>query len=284
MNKIHRIKCGNGSGRPTNRFFKLFIAVFLTLSAAACAAGVPAEPAPPNSAEPSVPAETAPPQPQFYISGEQPAEPFEFTDEDQALQAFLTETAPEAYVYYHLYTSGFVRGLPFPAESDGEHESVITVTFPWGDGFSAEYALLSEELPQTVPSLETALKKIFSEKAVSEYMQNVEKAESEKIGECEYAVTVSKDCAPLLLELNGRMYRIDGSRGGFLSPEWTTAKIVEQTETEIVFVYLGFAMSDTEMLAGLGRLKNEEGWKFDGFDFGESIETVDYREYYPNLP
>lgn len=235
--------------------------------------------------ETSAPAQTdpLPASPPFYISGEQPAEPFEFTDEDQALQAFLEETAPEAYVYHFLCQSGYVPGIPFPAEGDGEHGSVITVTFPWGDGFSAEYALLSEELPQTVQALETELKKIFSEKAVSEYLQNAQKAEFEKTGENEYAVTVSKDCAPLLLELNGRMYRIDGSRGGFLSPEWTTAKIVEQTELEIVFVYLGFAMSETDMLAGLGRLKNEEGWKFDWFDFGMPIEIVDYRDYYPNL-
>lgn len=249
----------------------------IALSAAVLLAGCASEPT-----GTSAPAQTDPPP--FYISGEQPGKPFELTDEDRALQAFLEESAPEAWRYYDLYTSGYVRGIPFPAEGDGEHESVITVTFPWGDGFSVEYALLSEELPQTVQALETELKKIFSENAVSEYLQSVEKADFEKIGENEYAVTVSGDFAPLLLGLNGRMYRIDSSRGGFLSPEWTTAKIVGQTETELVFVYLGYAMSDTDMLAGLGRLKNEEGWKFDWFDFGMPIEIVDYRDYYPNLP
>lgn len=255
--------------------------ITVALSAAVLLAGCASEPIGTSAPVQTDPLST---ELQFYVSGEQPAEPFEFTDGDRALQTFLEEAAPEAYVYYFLCQSGYVPGIPFPAEGDGEHESVITVTFPWGDGFFAEYDLLSEELPQTVQALETELKKIFSENAASEYMQNVEKAEFEKIGESEYAVTVSGDCAPLLLELNGRMYRIDGSRGGFLSPEWTTAKIVEQTETEIVFVYLGFAMSDTEMLAGLGRLKNEEGWKFDWFDFAMPIETVDYRDYYPNLP
>ncbi len=232
----------------------------------------------PDSTELSTPS-----PPIFYISEEQPSVPLEFTNEDKRLQDFLAENASQAYIWYDLYTSGYVGELPFPAEGDKEHQPVITVTFPWSDGFPAEYCLLSEELPRTAQTLENELKKIFSEKAVSEYMQGVEKAEFEKTGDREYAVTVSKDYAPLLLELNGRMYRIDGSRGGFLSPEWTTAKIVEQTETEFVFVYLGFAMSDTEMIAGLGRLKYEDGWKFDWFDFGEPIETVDYTKYYPEL-
>ncbi|MCM1333476.1 MAG: hypothetical protein NC084_03380 [Bacteroides sp.] len=254
------------------------LSLLLTLTLCGCATETDVSPVAETTVTTITAAETFP----FYSSIEGSDNPLDSTEADRALRAILAEAYPTALDYYHLYFDGAVSDLSYPAEGDEEHEPVITVTLPDFDD-RGEYLLLPKELPQTAAELRDALTAVFTERVTDEYMSSVETAENVTRGENGITVKSSTALVPIFLELDGRLYRYEGVRGGGLSLEWTTAKVVARTETEITFVYLGYTMSDTLMDAGLGRLVYEDGWKFDWYDLFDPIEWVDYREYYPEL-
>ena len=150
--------------------------------------------------------------------------------------------------------------------------------------------LLSDELPfKTRAELEVCLKQYFSSEIVSQYMDSVAVGEIVEKEEDYCLIKITEGGyfdqkgflfgIPKFIEINGRLYRDDGTKGGWFTPNWSMAKVISKTDEEIIFSYLGYGMDDRkEIRAGLGRLKYEDGWKYDWWDIGTPYEMVDFAE------
>lgn len=218
--------------------------------------------------------------------------PYEFTEEDKELQKFLAETADEAEKFSQLYSSGDFGDIRCSIEEDG----VILVRFPQMEKaldkqISCHYAILSDELPfKTAVELETSLKQYYSAEIVSQCMVHVAVGEIVP-GNAEeyYAVEIRERgyfddngflyAVPSFIELNGRLYWSVSARGGGFTPNWSMAKVISKTDEELIFSFLGYDMYDIkEIRAGLGRLKYEDGWKYDWWYIDNPYEMVDLEE------
>ena len=225
--------------------------------------------------------------------------PYEFTEEDKELQKFLAETVNEAEKFQELYDSGWFGDIGwfgangFPT-GDQEHEGVITVRFPQMEEpldkqIANEYVLLSDELPfKTAEELEESLKQYYSAEIVSQFMGYVCIGEIEGYAEDDYLIEFENGSfddngflfsIPRFIEINGRLYRDEGAKGGWFTPNWSMAKVISKTDEELIFSYLGYGMDDIkEIRAGLGRLKYEDGWKYDWRNILIPYEMVDFEE------
>ena len=218
--------------------------------------------------------------------------PYEFTEEDKELQKFLAETVNEAEKFSQLYSSGDFGDIGCSIEGDG----VILVRFPQMEKaldkqISCHYAILSDELPfKTAVELETSLKQYYSAEIVSQCMVHVAVGEVVP-GNAEeyYAVEIRERgyfddngflyAIPSFIELNGRLYWSVSARGGGFTPNWSMAKVISKTDEELIFSFLGYDMYDIkEIRAGLGRLKYEDGWKYNWWDICNPYEMVDLEE------
>ena len=216
--------------------------------------------------------------------------PYEFTQEDKELQKFLEDTVLEAEKFSQLYYSGDFGDISYSIEGDG----VILVRFPQMEKaldkqINCHYAILPDELPfKTAAELEASLKQYYSAEVVSQCMTHV--AVGEVIpGSAEefYTVEIRERgyfddngflyAVPLFIELNGRLYRSVSDRGGGFTPNWSMAKVISKTDDVLIFSFLGYDMYDIkEIRAGLGRLKYEDGWKYDWWDIYTPYEMVDF--------
>ena len=221
--------------------------------------------------------------------------PYEFTEEDKELQKFLSETVNEAEKFQQLYDSGYFGDIGWQTKGDQEHEDIITARFQQREQaldkqISCQYMLLSDELPfKTRAELEVCLKQYFSSEIVSQYMDSVAVGEIVEKDEDYCLIKITEGGyfdqkgflfgIPRFIEINGRLYRDDGTKGGWFTPNWSMAKVISKTDDEIIFSYLGYGMDDIkEIRAGLGRLKYEDGWKYDWWDIGAPYEMVDFAE------
>ena len=221
--------------------------------------------------------------------------PYEFTEEDKELQKFLSETANEAAMYQSLYDGGYFGGIGFQIEGDQEHEGIISARFPQSEEaldkqISCSFMLLSDELPfKTRAELEACLKQYYSAEIVSGFMASVGVGKITQYTEDDCLIEITENGyfddngflirAPQFIEINGRLYRDEGAKGGWFTPNWSMAKVISKTDEEIIFSYLGYGMDDIkEIRAGLGRLKYEDGWKYDWSDIITPYEMVDFEE------
>lgn len=220
--------------------------------------------------------------------------PYEFTEEDKELQKFLAETVEEAEKFQSLYDNGFFGDIGWQKDWDSENDGIIIARFPQLEEavdkqISYQYILLSDELPfKTADELEAELSLYYSSKIVSAFMGHVAVGEITERTE-EYCLIEFKDVTldengflfsvPGFVEINGRLYKAPGGKGGWFTPNWSMAKVISKTDDELIFSYLGYGMGDIkEILAGLGRLKYEDGWKYDWWDIPSPYEMVDIYE------
>lgn len=219
---------------------------------------------------------------------------YEFTEEDRELQKFLEDTVLEAEKFSQLYYSGSFGDIGYSAEGDG----VILVRFPQMEKaldkqINDHYAILSDELPfKTAAELEASLKQYYSAEIVSRCMAHVAVGEVIPSNTEEYYTVEIRErgyfdengflyAAPTFIELNGRLYRAVSERGGGFTPNWSMVKVISKTDDVLIFSFLGYDMYDIkEICAGLGRLKYEDGWKYDWWDICNPYERVDYKEAY----
>lgn len=217
--------------------------------------------------------------------------PYDFTEEDKELQRFLEKTANEALKYQGLYDSGYFGDIGWQIEGDEEHDGVIYARFPQleQDVVIKEYVFLSDELSfKTADELEEELSLYYSSEIVSEFMGYVgigeitERTEDACLIEIKNAVLDDNGFmygVPRFIEINGRLYRDTGAKGGWFTPNWSMAKVISKTDEELIFSFLGYGMDDIKQIrAGLGRLKNEDGWKYDWWDICTPYEMVDPEE------
>ena len=222
--------------------------------------------------------------------------PYEFTEEDRELQKFLAETADEALKYQGLINSGGYFGdIGYSIDGEGEHMGIITARFPQmkeelDKQITYSYALLSGEMPfKTSKELETNLKQYYSAEIVSQFMAYVDIGEVTGNTE-EYSLIELTEgghfdedgfllANPYFIELNGRLYSLGAAKGGWFTPNWSMAKVISKTDEELIFSFLGYGMDDIKQIrAGLGRLKYEDGWKYDWWDISAPYEMVDFEE------
>ena len=224
--------------------------------------------------------------------------PYEFTEEDKELQRFLEKTAYEALKYQGLYDGGYFGDIGWQVEGDQDHEGVISAIFPQMEQaldkqISMEYVLLSDELSfKTRDELEEELSLYYSSEIVSQFMGYVgigeitERTENGCLIEIKNAYLDENGflySIPRFIEINGRLYRDTGAKGGWFTPNWSMAKVISKTDEELIFSYLGYGMDDIkEIRAGLGRLKYEDGWKYDWWDICSPYEMVDFEEVWVN--
>lgn len=203
--------------------------------------------------------------------------PYEFTEQDKELQIILSQIAEGALRYQGFFLDGFVDGVTDAAD-DGVHEQLIEVFIHGSDEFPTAYTLVSDMLPKTSEELESELRKYFSERIVSErYMNQVAKgeyAENENDGKKiilsdyeSFAYTT-----PTFIELDERLYRIAAIASYSFCSDWSTAKVISQTEEELIFSYIDY-YDTNEPIAAVGKLKYEDGWKFDWEDVNIPYES-----------
>ena len=219
---------------------------------------------------------------------------YEFTEEDKELQKFLAETVNEAMNFQSLYDSGYFGTIGWQIGWEEEHDGIISARFPQLEEdldkqISMHYVLLSDELPfKTASELEESLKQYYSAEVVSRFMGYVGIGEITQYTEEDCLIEIENVyfddngfllSIPRFIEINGRLYRDEGAKGGWFTPNWSMAKVISKTDEELIFSYLGYGMDDIkEIRAGLGRLKYEDGWKYDWYDIIMPYEMVDFEE------
>lgn len=231
----------------------------------------------PLNIETSIPVETTSEE-NLYITIDTKI-PYDFTEQDMELQMILSKIGEGALRYQGFFLDGFVDGVNDVVE-DEVHEKLIKVFIHEGDEFPTTYTLVSDMLPKTSEELESELRKYFSERIISErYMNLVAKGEyaenendSKKIILSDYESFAYT--TPIFIELDERLYRIAAIASYSFCADWSMAKVISQTEEEIIFSYLDY-YDTNELIAALGRLKYEDGWKFDWEDVNKPYETTD---------
>lgn len=196
-----------------------------------------------------------------------------FTEEDMELQAIIAEIVDKARDYSNLFAYGFIDYIS-EAEDDEEHEKQIRAALPEPFG-TVGYHIISDTLPKTCDELRDELGNYYTESAVERFMIMTAKCEITEVGEevttLSFIDGEASEILPIIIEIDGRLYHSEGTKSNGFG-DWTTARVKSRTENEIVFYYSDEVYS--EIFTGVGRIRNEDGWKFD-WDMGEPIEIVE---------
>lgn len=213
----------------------------------------------------------------------------EYSQADIELQNILLENYKSASKYYDLMAAGSWSGAGNGHGADVEgnelHEPNIEVLFPQAETpIEEQYPLycflVSDELPfKTASELETGLNSLFSQRMTDILLERyrVCVAESAVKGEDGIYRIASDDPDheyATFIEIDGRLYRSESTQTISEYINWSTAKVISQTEDEIVFGYLAYEPHQCdEVHMDFGRLRYEDGWKFD-WDFYEHDDEV----------
>lgn len=196
--------------------------------------------------------------------------PAEFTAEDLDLQAFLKETVPQAY---------FLNSVFVAPKSDDNHNIPVKIVFPQRKKPVEEQAEIlyfenSSIYPKTKAELAEAIRECFSAETAENYISGIGKAELTLNADGTYSAKVIEGglfddegyltVEPKLMEINGVLWHNDSTKNNTFFGYWDSAKVISQTENEIVFTYiqeyLGF------LYYKKGCLVNENGWKYSYLD------------------
>lgn len=189
----------------------------------------------------------------------------EFTEDDLALQQFLSDTAEDAdffgRMFYYCMEGSETKPTVFPQ-----------MNLPVKEQRKSEYYSISSIYPQTLAELEARLKEYFTAEAVESFMKWTAKGVYADNGDGTYSCTITEGgkfddegflngVEPRLIECDGRLYYFGGAGNNSIYGYWETAKITSQTDNEIVFTYL-CSLADGSCMTETGRLVNESGWKY----------------------
>lgn len=189
---------------------------------------------------------------------------YEFTDEDRELQGILDELDNAWEIFITL------KNFPICEEEN----AAIVIPQP-EDGLEHTYSLLSDkELPfSTIDEMKAEMSKYFTEEAIETYCKLIGAARGEIVSEDEGVYTVNFADGlvyddnggfyyiPQLIELNGRMYRLQAYGSYLSSIDTSLVKVLSKSEDEIIFAFI-YGMYD-EKYTGKGIVKYENGgWKY----------------------
>lgn len=240
----------------------------------------------------------APPQSTASSSAAEESAPaeiqVEYSQADIELQNILLENYKSASKYYDLMAAGSWSGAGNGHGADVEgnelHEPNIEVLFPQAETpIEEQYPLycflVSDELPfKTARELEAGLNSLFSQRMTDILLERyrVCVAKSAVKGEDGIYRIASDDPDheyATFIEIDGRLYRSESTQTISECINWSTAKVISQTEDEIVFGYLAYEPYQCDEVHGhFGRLRYEDGWKFD-WDFNwNDRDDIDLEE------
>lgn len=189
---------------------------------------------------------------------------YEFTDEDRELQGILDGLDNAWKIFITL------KNFPIC-----EEENAAIVITQLEDGLEHTYSLLSDkELPfSTIDEMKAEMSKYFTEEAIESYCKLIDAARGEIVSEDEGVYTVNFADGlvyddngefyyiPQLIELNGRMYRLQAYASYLSSIDTSLVKVLKRSEDEIIFAFIYGIY--TEKYTGKGIVKYENGgWKY----------------------
>lgn len=196
---------------------------------------------------------------------------YEFTEEDEELHMIL-EGLDEAW-------SVFVDAVNNGAEY-ADYENSISVNFVQiNNTYAMDYYPLSDELPfSDVDSMKAELRKCFTEDTAEAFEPYLRLVKGEVVSETDGVYTldmVSYESMPTndkgevvyvyprILEVDGRLYRSSDAYGTHLKGiDYYTTRILSRTEDQIDFAFIA-PYSYDEIFTAQGRLRYEDGWKYD---------------------
>ena len=199
---------------------------------------------------------------------------YEFTEEDDELHEILRGLDPAWTVFVTLRCDGY-------GFYEASHD--IKIVFPQKEKpyeYEEDYLLMPEgRLPfNTIDEMKTEIRKYFSEAVAKEYLGHLRPAKGEILSEEDgnYEVSLLPDeygyfddngflfYSPLILELDGKLYRGDSIWTGSTGIDYYVTRILSRTDDEIVFAYLIPARHEEHtFVTGKAALKYEDGWKYD---------------------
>ena len=196
---------------------------------------------------------------------------YEFTEEDEELHQILEEL-DNAW-------SVFVSIVNDPSEYT-ESEGMITVNFTQVDEtFDMPYLPLSNELPfSDIDGMKAELHRCFTEDAAEIFECYMQLAKGERVsiaGGVDLLDMVSYESMPvvdgetvydypLILEVDGKLYRKGDGYGTFLlGINYYTTRVLSRTEDQIDFAFIMPVPYEEKICTAQGRLRYEDGWKYD---------------------
>ena len=209
----------------------------------------------------------------------------EYSQSDIELQNILLENYELAYAYYQFFTDGrWAYGdIDVRAEEkdDGLHELNIKALLSQFDPLfekptTSYYYLLSDEM---LSDLECSLNSCYSKEMTDVLLKQYGVCRAEEVikgdgGIYQISTDSSEYLTPSVIEINGRLYHSESTQSIGERINWSTAKVISRTEDEIVFGYLAYEPYQCDEVHGhFGRLRYEDGWKFD-WDFYEHDDEV----------
>lgn len=183
--------------------------------------------------------------------------PTKFSTEDKNLQNILIQKGTSAIEH-----ASWFGGMLHDYDIDGELD-LIDFIFAESD-IPYYYYRVAERFPQTVEEMEKELSRYFTAEVTAVFMKQVSKGTMTENSDGTFLVEFPDGGrSAKLIEIDGKMYCLDGMAGGVLTDiYWNTAKVTEHTDDTIVFTYIYASFG--ELTEGKGRLKKEGGdWKFE---------------------
>lgn len=196
---------------------------------------------------------------------------YEFTEEDEELHMILEELDEAWSVFVNAVNNG---------DEYADYENSISVNFiQINNTYAMAYYPLSDELPfSDIESMKAELRKCFTEDTAEAFEPYLRLVKGEVVSETDGVYTldmVSYESMPTndkgevvyvyprILEVDGRLYRSSDAYGTHLKGiDYYTTRILSRTEDQIDFAFIT-PYSYDEIFTAQGRLRYEDGWKYD---------------------
>ena len=213
---------------------------------------------------------------------------YEFTEEDEELHGILEELDNAWSVFISIINDPSGHTVS---------EGTITVNFTQVDEpYDMTYLPLSDELPfNDIDSMKAELRKCFTEDVARTFEHFMKLATGEVVSEADGVYTldmvsyeslpVNDDgevvyVYPLILEVNGKLYRKgDGYGAHLLGIDYSTTRVLSRTEDEIIFAFIIPYAYEEKIYTLQGRLRYEDGWKYD-WDLYNNLEELGVLDFY----
>lgn len=198
--------------------------------------------------------------------------PNDFTEDDKALQQLLNDIGGDALDVCKVF--GY-----HPEMSHLQLEQVRHFLFPQMERpvtFQFDKYLYFVDTILSTETLNSRLASSFTKEAVEKFTENIGKGDivevSDKMMDITINITEGGEFdengylvgVPSIVEAGGSIYRKAYFSGRDFSGFWSTARVISQTDDEIVFSYV--YEFDGELCESEGRLVNENGWKFSWYE------------------
>lgn len=204
---------------------------------------------------------------------------YKFTEEDRELQSILGELDNVWKIFIEL------KNNPICEETGKDIKVLLSQS---ESTYENIYSLLSDkELPfTTIDGMKAEMSKYFTEEAIEIYCRRLGIAKGEIMSENEgiYTVNLTEGTVlgddgtifpiPHLLELNGRLYRLQAYAAYLSSIDYSLTRVLKRSENKITFAFIYDSYYDRYTAKGVLKYENG-GWKYDWIPDNPGLYSCD---------